>query len=56
MTSSISKFFIQMGMSMENMATMKKKKGSAMPAEATPIEDMVGCPRGSRTGTMPVHC
>jgi hypothetical protein len=37
------------------MAKRKKKKGRAIPAEATPMEEMVGCPRGRRTGTTPVH-
>jgi hypothetical protein len=37
------------------MATRKKKKGTATPADATPIHDIVCGPTGRITGTIPSH-
>jgi hypothetical protein len=37
------------------MATRKKKKGTATPADATPMHDTVCGPTGNITGMIPSH-
>jgi hypothetical protein len=44
-----------MGMMMTNMAITYSTKGTATPAEATPMGAIVGCPQGSSTGMTPFH-